>query len=514
MYGRAVRSIAWPVGCVLLVRPASLGHFCRALRAGPQYSSFVLDRLHEFTALLRRNGVRTSIAEVMDAVRALSACGLADRQTVRGALSTTLVKRQEDQAPFDELFDLFFYQPGQILRSAQAPLVDALRARGFSEDELERILAILADQAARLDPTARMALGLRRTDLEMLLRLTGTPVDFGRLANPLQIGYFTQRILESLRFSDAQTQIAQLGAQITSALSGESGGGGGGRGGEVVDILQSNLSELRTTARAYVRNEFDKRNLRYTEEMRRDLLMEKPFAQMSQDELSRLRREVERLAEKLRTQASLRPKQRRRGRLDIRKTLRHALQSGGMPFVLRLRHRRVEKPRLCILCDISDSVRQVSRFMLHFVYTLQEMFSKVRTFVFVSELGEATDLFSRHRLDTAVQRALSGGVINVYANSNYGRAFSQFVDRHLESVTSRTTVIIIGDGRSNYFPPETWTLSRIRGRARHVLWLNPETPASWMFGDSAMQQYQPHTSRVEVVYNLATLSRVVDSLVL
>lgn len=471
----------------------------------------MLDRLHEFTALLRKNGVRTSTAEVMDAVRALSACGLSERDTVRSALATTLVKRQEDQAAFDELFELFFYQPGQILRRSQAPLVDALRQRGFSEDELERILAMIADQAAALDPTARMALGLRRTDLEMLLRLTGAQVDFGRLANPLQIGYFTQRILEQLRFSDAQTQIAQLGAQLSSALS---GGGGGGRGGEVLEILQNNLGELRSTARAFVRNEFEKRNLRYTEEMRRDLLLHKPFAQMSQDELARLRREVERLSEKLRTQASLRPKQRRRGRLDIRRTLRHALASGGTPFVLRLRHRRVEKPRLCILCDISDSVRQVSRFMLHFVYTLQEMFSKVRTFVFVSELGEATDLFSRHELETAVSRALSGGVINVYANSNYGRAFSQFVDRHLESVTSRTTVIIIGDGRSNYFPPEAWTLERMRGRARHVLWLNPETPASWMFGDSAMRDYQPHTSRVEVVYNLATLSRVIDSLVL
>ncbi|HNN95372.1 MAG TPA: VWA domain-containing protein [Pseudomonadota bacterium] len=467
----------------------------------------MLDRLHEFTALLRRNGVRTSIAEVLDAVRALEACGLSERETVRGALSATLIKRQEDQPAFDELFDLFFYQPGQILRQSEAPLVEALRRQGLSEDELERLLALIADQATRLDPTARMALGLRRNDLEMLLRLSGIQVDFARLANPLQIGYFTQRVLEQLRFSDAQAQITQLGSAISAGF-------GGGRGGQVMELIESNLNQIRTTARAYVRNEFDKRNLRYTEEMRRELLLEKPFAQMSQQELARLQAEVARLAEKLRTQASLRPKQRRRGRLDIRRTLRSALASGGMPFVLRLRHRRVEKPRLCILCDISDSVRQVSRFMLQFVYTLQEMFSKVRSFVFVSDLGEATDLFARHDLDSAVQRALSGSVINVYANSNYGRALRQFVDRSLEAVTSRTTVIIIGDGRSNYFPPETWTLERIRGRARHVLWLNPETPASWMFGDSAMREYQPHTSRVEVVYNLATLSRVVDQLVL
>jgi hypothetical protein len=167
-----------------------------------------------------------------------------------------------------------------------------------------------------------------------------------------------------------------------------------------------------------------------------------------------------------------------------------------------------------VLCDISDSVRNVSRFMLQLAYTLQEMFSKVRSFVFVSDLGEATDLFSRYELQEAIERALSGDVINVFANSNYGRALRQFVDKNLEAVTSRTTVIVIGDGRSNYFPPESWALARVRARARHVLWLNPEQPSSWAFGDSAMRDYQPHTSRVDVVHNLASLQKVIDAIVL
>src|SRR5262249_5410098 len=263
---------------------------------------------------------------------------------------------------------------------------------------------------------------------------------------------------------------------------------------EIGQLLQQNLGSLRAAARTFVKDEFEKRNLRYAEEMRRDLLLHKPFGQMSHEELMRLRREIERLAEKLRAQASLRRRPRRRVGRDTRRTLRRGLATGGTPFVLKLRHRRVEKPRLAILCDISDSVRHVSRFMLQFVYTLQEMFSKVRSFVFVSDLGEATDLFSRYELDAAVERALSGEVIHVYANSNYGRAFKTFVDRYLESVTTRTTVIIIGDGRSNYFPPEAWALGRIRARAKHVLWLNPEQPASWMFGDSAMPDYRGHTS--------------------
>lgn len=468
----------------------------------------MLDKLREFVQLLRKNGVRTSTAELLDAVRAIEIVGFDDPVAVRAALETSLVKRVEDQAPFADLFDLFFFRPGQFLKEREdAPLLRALREQGLDDEELEHVLALLADEAARLDPTARMALGMQRGGLEALLRLAGLQVDFARLQSPLQIGFFTQQVLEQLRFRQADAELRGLGQRLARALPAE-------RAAEVMRLVEENLGRLRTSVREYVRTEFEKRNVRYTEQMRRELLLYKPFGSMSQEELMQLRREVERLAQKLRTSASLRPKLKKHGRLDVRRTLRAALMTGGVPMRLKLRRRRVEKPRLCILCDISDSVRYVSRFMLQLAYTLQEMFSKVRSFVFVSDLGEATDLFSRYELQEAIDRALSGAVINVFSNSNYGRALKQFVDQHLETVTSRTTVIIIGDGRSNYFPPEAWALQRVRARARHVLWLNPEQPSSWAFGDSAMRDYQPHTSRVDVVHNLASLKKVIDAIAL
>lgn len=468
----------------------------------------MLDKLREFVQLLRKNGVRTSTAELLDAVHAIELVGFDDPTAVRAALETSLVKRVEDQAPFSDLFDLFFFRPGQFLKEREdAPLLRALREQGLDDEELEHVLALLADEAARLDPTARMALGMQRGGLEALLRLAGLQVDFARLQSPLQIGFFTQQVLEQLRFRQADAELRGLGQRLQRALPAE-------RAAEVMRLIEENLGRLRGSVRDYVRTEFEKRNVRYTEQMRRELLLYKPFGSMSQEELMQLRREVERLAAKLRTAASLRPKLKKHGRLDVRRTLRAALATGGVPMRLKLRRRRVEKPRLCILCDISDSVRYVSRFMLQLAYTLQEMFSKVRSFVFVSDLGEATDLFSRYELMEAIDRALSGAVINVFSNSNYGRALKQFVDQHLEAVTSRTTVIIIGDGRSNYFPSEAWALQRVRARARHVLWLNPEQPSSWAFGDSAMRDYQPHTSRVDVVHNLASLKKVIDAIAL
>jgi uncharacterized protein with von Willebrand factor type A (vWA) domain len=182
--------------------------------------------------------------------------------------------------------------------------------------------------------------------------------------------------------------------------------------------------------------------------------------------------------------------------------------------VLKHRRRRIEKPRLVVLCDISDSVRHVSRFMLQFAFTLQELFSKVRSFVFVSDLAECTDLFKEHEVQRAVDLAYAGGVVNVYANSNFGRAFRMFQERFIDAVTGKTTVIVIGDARNNYNPPEAWALGDIKARARRLLWLNPEPPVSWSFGDSAMREYEPYCDRVEVVNNLASLAKVVDNLIL
>jgi uncharacterized protein with von Willebrand factor type A (vWA) domain len=182
-----------------------------------------------------------------------------------------------------------------------------------------------------------------------------------------------------------------------------------------------------------------------------------------------------------------------------------------VPFRLVWRRRRPDRPRIVILCDISDSVRHVSRFMLELTYLLQDLFDKVRSFVFVSDIGETTALFREHEIGRAIALAYGGAVVSVYANSNYGQAFSRFRRSHLDAVTARTTVLVIGDGRNNYNPAHAAALGDIRRRSKRLVWLNPEPPASWSFGDSAMREYAPHCDRVELVYNLATLKQVIDS---
>jgi len=468
----------------------------------------MLEQIQEFVALLRKNGVPASTAELLDALRALELVGLSDPQVVRATLLTCLVKRPEDESRFHDLFVLFFFRVGALGTDfREAPLTEVLRQAGLSDEQIEQVIAQLATEAARLDPTARMGLGLRRVGLDLLLRLSGLRIDVSRMQSPLQIGFFTQGLLDQLGFRQADSELRSLMARMAPQL-----------GEEVAQAVlrqaEQNLWQLRGAVRGEVQRAFEKQNVRYAENQTRELLLHKSLSQLSVTELAELRREVARLADKLKTQKREKPKQLRHGRLDIRRTLRAALSTGGIPFRLVFRTRHPHKPRLVILCDISDSVRQVARFMLQLAYTLQERFAKVRSFVFVSDLGDATELFECTEIERAIEKTYSGAVVSVAANSNYGRAFRMFVEHHLEAVTSRTTVIILGDGRSNYFPPEAWALGRIKARARHVLWLNPEQPSSWMFGDSAMRDYLPHISRAEVVTNLASLKRVIDELVL
>jgi uncharacterized protein with von Willebrand factor type A (vWA) domain len=228
-----------------------------------------------------------------------------------------------------------------------------------------------------------------------------------------------------------------------------------------------------------------------------------------------MREVVARLAQKLKNIISIRRKRERRGKFDLKSTVRHNMSRGGVPFEIFFKQRRKERPKLVVLCDISSSVANVSRFMLQFVFSLQEAFTKVRSFVFVAELGEVTQLFHDHEIYQAIDLALEGGdAINVYTRSNFGYAFHTFWRDYLDTVDSRTTLVVIGDARNNYNDPRAWCLREIHRKAKNVIWINPESPGAWGFGDSVMDTYLPYCDVAEECRNLRQLSRLVDRLLL
>jgi uncharacterized protein len=204
----------------------------------------------------------------------------------------------------------------------------------------------------------------------------------------------------------------------------------------------------------------------------------------------------------------------RRGALAIRRTLRANLGAGGVPARLVFRARRPKRPEVMVLCDLSDSVRHVARLMLLFLHTLQSLFSGVRSFVFVADLAEVTAALGQERdPGRALDRAVAARAVPLSSNSDYGRALRTFHRRFLASVTRRTTVLVIGDGRTNYHPPEAWVLDDVRRRARRLLWICPEERASWGSGDSEMPAYAARCHRVATAATLEDLERIGEALV-
>lgn len=460
--------------------------------------------LHEFVATARRAGLRLSPVEAIDVERAAMAVGVGRRDDLRAALRAVMVKDLEQRALFDRAFDAFFAADGR----AQGTLHDRLRSQGFSDTELgalDELLAALGAQQAQGGGTGLATIVAGGAELEQLLAMAGRGAQVERIQSAMQIGFFTMRVLDRVGVPRAQTELGALRERLRDAL--------GARGDALAEALAAELEKVRQLGRRYVQDELSRRTTTQFEDLRRARLEERSFALLDRDEVARVMAEVERLAERLKGRLAVRRRRARRGPLDVRRTIRTSFRTGALPFRPVFRRRRRDRPKLVLLCDVSDSVRTAARFLLVFVHAVQEVFARTRSFVFVSDLGETTELFATHEPERAIALAYGGSVISVASNSNYGAAFGHFIERYRDALDARTTVVVLGDGRNNYNDPNTPALREIKRRAGRVLWLNPEPPGAWGFGDSAMRHYEPLCDEAHTVHDLASLRVAVDRLV-
>jgi uncharacterized protein with von Willebrand factor type A (vWA) domain len=465
-------------------------------------------KILEFTNILRRSGIRVSTAEAIDAFAALDEVSIDEREVFRDALRSTMVKRGEEVPTFDQLFDLFWSGFYDQLRETFGEA-----AMGLDLDELlQRIASQLGDMQGDIGELSELARAMLTADLdrlEQLIREAANQAGMARIENFLQVGFFSRRAVEQLGLDGAAEELRDLAARLEAA----------GMSPDEVAALRALIDRLMEAARKSVRNfterELQQRNHDYMEKFRRETLLEKSFYHLTQDEIRKMREVVERLAQRIKNILSIRRRREKRGKLDLHQTLRRNMSRGGIPFELIFRQRKKDRPKLVILCDVSSSVANVSRFMLQFVYSLQEAFTKIRSFVFVAELGEVTPVFQEADINDAIEQALDGGgVINVYTRSNFGFAFHHFWQNFLSAVDNKTTVLVLGDARNNYNDPRVWCLRDIHNKAKNVVWLNPESPSAWGFGDSIMDKYLPHCDVAEECRNLRQLSAMIDRLIL
>jgi uncharacterized protein with von Willebrand factor type A (vWA) domain len=443
--------------------------------------------LCELFAALRRAGVPISTAESIDALRAVERIGPCNRGELERALALTLAKSQVDQVRFHRVFEAYFSAEG----ATHSDLYQRLRARGFAADEVD-VLRELVDASSAQEQGGRLyrALAEGTFSVERLIEAGVRQVGVARVDDPARTGFVTMRVLDALRFGRAEARLSGLRISLRAAL--------GGRGDELGEVLAEELAELRDGVRRRVERQLSSREAART-------LEEVPFSELQSGEIKRVERAVRELAERLLGRAVVRARHARRGRLHLPATMRSALATGGTPFRLKYRGKRRRAPKLVVLCDVSDSVRSSARFMLLFMHVAQRLFAASRSYVFVGEVRDATDVFRKQRPERAIELAYRGAIVNVADNSHYGRVFRQLLEEHAAELDFRTTLVVLGDGRGNHFDPGEQPFRELCARVSRSVWLAPEPESRWSTGDSALPLYRRHASCVLPVYDLASL---------
>jgi uncharacterized protein with von Willebrand factor type A (vWA) domain len=420
----------------------------------------VAARLTEFVAALRAHGVRIGTGETVDAARAAAELGFADRTLLREGLAATLLHTAGQRQVFDPVFDLYF-------------------PRGVGDPR--------SGPADREELRERLARALAANDTALLGRLAVEAVDgFGGYgSSPGSGGWSSHQTLDRLR---PQTLIARVRDGVRAQ------GGPGFADRLLEDEIRRRVEVFRGLVAAEARRRVAERRGR--EEIARRAVAPTAdrvdFLYAGKDRLAELRRTVQPLARKLATRLAARRRRASRGSIDLRRTLRGSLSTGGVPMRPVLRRRRPARPELVLLCDVSGSVSGFSDFTMLLVQALHDQFARVRVFAFVNRVDEVTGLLVHGAADPeglGARIRAEATLTGWHGSSDYGMALGEFAERYGDAVGPRTTVFVLGDARTNMSDPNLPAVRRVAERARRVHWLNPEPRALWGTGDSAAPQY-------------------------
>jgi uncharacterized protein len=454
-------------------------------------------RIVQFIVALRNSGVRVSLAETIDAFKAIDQLGVKDRDIFRTTLRTTLVKDKSDLPTFDELFPLFFQgveppsmeNPSQEMTPEEAEMI-AQALREFSEQLREMLEKLMQGQP------------LSKEELEALEQ----QLNMDEATDLRHQKWMANRMAQAMQFPEVREALEEL-MQMLAEM-----GMDPDRVDELRQIMQANQQSLEDQINQHVGQRIAENISKQERQEKADGLLNRPFEMLTEDDMRTLRQEVKRLAAALRTRLALRLKRANNGNLDVKGTLRANLKHGNVPIDLKHRD-QILKPKIVVICDLSTSMRHVSELMLGFLYSVQDQVSKTHAFAFIDHLEYISTYFQGKQPHEAIPEVLKLMPSGHY-NTNLGYSLENFSDTYLDMVDHRTTFIIVGDGRNNYNDPQLEIFKDIARRSRSTIWLNPEDKNQWGRGDSDMLKYAQLCGKVFQVTNLNQLSTAVDSLLL
>jgi uncharacterized protein len=470
---------------------------------------------------LRQIGVPVSLTEKIDAVRSLRHLPLADRDGLKAALRAALVKSHDHELAFDALFDLYFCLPagraegtdpaGQSAagRDGQGSTGQGSTGQGSTGQGSTGQGSTGSIGDAGL---AELLLQAVRDGNEVMLRaIAGIFVERHAAIEPGRPVAGTYYVFRTLRAVDPDKLIARLV---------ETGENPDERPALLrrlqLEGYEAQMQRFRQAVEAQVRRRLveDRGAAAVARTLRRPLPEDADFLNSSHEQIIAMRGVIDPLARRLAGRLAAKRRHRRRGALDFRRTMRESLGTGGVPVDPVFRKPRPSKPELFVLADISGSVSTFAAFTLQLMFALRSQFSRVRSFVFVDGIDEVTDVLAQAPDVIEATRHINamGSGVWLDGRSDYGHALESFWQHWGEEVRTRTTVIVLGDARSNYHDPGEGVLKAVQQRAAHLFWLNPEPRAAWNSGDSVIGRYQPFCDAVHECRNIRQLRHFVEAL--
>lgn len=471
------------------------------------------DNIVNFISVLRSHDLRVSPAESLDAIAVAATLGYSDRRLLRDGLAMTLAKTPEEETILLRCFDRYFSQEladfsfskdntegntadaSDVSEAAEGDVSSSSQAsRENFENEL---LTSAADESPELQRLMDSALfqNLRnnnRNALTLAMNQASEETGLQQIAMFTQRGQFTRRILDAMGEEQLRDAVIDLERRESPALG----------------IVQNYRDRLREQVRSHVEREYLLQAEGKTEQFMDEILAKTSLNTIEHTYLHKVQALIRKMAKKLAAKHARKRRPRKRGQLDMAKTIRQGIPTDGVMFHTSWRKSKKEKPQILAVCDVSGSVAAYAKFLLLFLYSLQDVLPRVRSFAFSSHLGEVSDYFTQYPVEKAIEliNAHYGGA------TDYGNSLVDFARLALDDINNSTTVIILGDARNNNGDPKLEIMQSIYQRARQVIWLNPEARRSWGTGDSAMLRYMSACHFSAQCNNLKQLERIVDQL--
>lgn len=429
-------------------------------------------QLEDFLRALRSADVRVTPSEAIDAHQAVAAIGYGDRSLFKDALCATLAKTEAEVARFDETFETFFQRDDFAPAEGGGQPVEGDGPRDLAD------LMLAGDQAG----------------LAQLMEAAAQRAGVGEIRLSTQRPRYTRRLLDEMGLRDLELRIAA-----------------GRREGGAAGAQAERLAELRPTLNAQAARYVERQHELYAKESgrktREELLALRNLADLDPDDIALMQSLVRRMAKRLAARYSRQQKKARKGKLNVGKTLRRSMGYGGVPFEVVWKTEKVSKPKIIAICDVSKSVAATAHFLLLFLYSLNEVVEKLDAFAFSGRMIHVGDILDEHNVEKAIAQVLKQ---IGFQQTDYGQALADFEKDWLADIDRRTTIIMLGDGRSNYANPRLDIMRDIELRSRAVIWLNPEPESYWGSGDSEMLRYRRFCHVAKTCNTLKQLERIID----